>query len=449
MKYQDKVKNLYEEIRNNFYLCRDDLNIGNDKFNSSLLFGVLTELNRGRQILFGEYGGGKTTSAEYLHSLFNNLPIDIVRRAVIRGSPQLTQEKIVGRPDYGKMHQGQEHVVWQHFVLVPQKIVDEFNRIPESSQSMLLDGLDRGEWGYLNEHISQDKQPFFATCNYEDRGNNSLIPPILDRFDVATESKFPGVANAIAISQDYHGAKDAILKNPEISNKIIELLNSGKPYEEIRNSLNDLSGVFRKELKQNGLETLTEQELNEIDSEIGKIALDKDALTYLSFLISELNTHPKFGQKRSNDPINGEEGHYLYNLIEGSGSRREDKSIVRYSQALAWLQDLKEVNLEHMLTVAPYALWHRLRLTDGVASKLKDDSRKDPLLLYAIKTLLGEGTNELPGVKKRFLESRNNYQAVINCIQKNKLEEAKKAAKLYAANGKGHPVFLDLGQELE
>jgi len=449
MKHQDKVKNLYEQIRKDFYLCRDDLTIGNDKFNSSLLFGTLTELNKGKQLLFGEYGGGKTTSAEYLHSLFHNLPIDIVRRVVIRGSPQLTQEKIIGRPNYGRMHQGQEEVVWQHFVLVPQKIVDEFNRIPEANQAIMLDGIDRGEWSYLNEHISQSKQPFFATCNYEDRGNNTLIPPILDRFDIATESKFPGVSNAIAISQDYYDKKDEILRNPGISDEIVNLLNSNKPYKEIRKGLSDISEKFRKELKKKGLETLTEEEFVEISKEIDEIKLDKDAVTYLSFLISELNIHPKYGQKRSNDTISGEEGPYLFNLIEGSGSRREDKSIVRYSQALAWLQNLKEANLEHVLTTAPYSLWHRLRLTEDIVNRLKEDERVDPLELYALKTLLNEGTSELPGVKRRFLESKDNYQTVMNFIQKEKLEEAEKSARMYAANGKGHPIFLDLAQELK
>lgn len=450
MTLQDKVKNMYDAIRTNFYLCRDDLTIENDRFNSSLLFGVLTELNRGKQLLFGEYGGGKTTSAEYLHSLFHGLPIDIVRRAVIRGNPQLTQEKIVGRPDYGRMHQGQEEVVWQHFVLTPPKIVDEFNRIPESNQAMLLDGLDRGEWGYLNEHISQGSQPFFATCNYEDRGSNELIPPILDRFDIATESKFPGVANAISIAYNYHNEKDSLLKDSETSRAVLELLNSKKPYEDIRKGLKEISEKFRGKLRKRGLETLTEEELAEIESQISKVSLDNDAVTYLSFLIAELNQHPKYGQKRSDDPVTGEEGAYLYNLVEGCGSRREDKTMVRYSQALAWLQDSKEAGLEYILTVAPYALWHRLRLTDDAISKLdKKSERKEPFGLYAVRTLVGDGTAEMPGVKKRFLESLANYQTVMNFIQNNELENAEKAAETYFARGKGHPIFLDLIQDLK
>ena len=181
-KLQDKVRGLYDRIGSEFYLSRDDFEANGERFNSVLLMGTLTELNKGNMLLFGEYGGGKTTSAEYLQSVFNGLPLDLVKRVAIRGNPQLTEEKMVGRPHYGKMHQGQEDVVWQHFVLVGPKIFDEFNRIPESNQAVVLNGVDRGEWNYLNDFVSTGPQPFFAICNYADKGNNGLIPPILDQY---------------------------------------------------------------------------------------------------------------------------------------------------------------------------------------------------------------------------------------------------------------------------
>src|SRR3989344_683372 len=274
---QDKVKGLYDRIRSDFYLCRDDLPVGKDKFNSALLFGVLTELNRGNQILFGEYGGGKTTSAEYLNSVFSGLPLDLVKRVALRGNPQLTEEKMVGRPDYGKMHQGKEEVVWQHFVLVGPKIFDEFNRVPESNQAVVLNGVDRGEWNYLNDFISTGRQPFFATCNYADKGNNGLIPPILDRFDVAVESRFPGVANALHISQDYNNDNDRVLRDPALTRKVLTILNSGKPYEEVQKELEGIVEGRRGNLAREGLAGLTDIERARIEAEIKAIPLDRDA----------------------------------------------------------------------------------------------------------------------------------------------------------------------------
>ena len=446
---QDKVKGLYDRIRSDFYLCRDDLPVGKDKFNSALLFGVLTELNRGNQILFGEYGGGKTTSAEYLNSVFSGLPLDLVKRVALRGNPQLTEEKMVGRPDYGKMHQGKEDVVWQHFVLVGPKIFDEFNRVPESNQAVVLNGVDRGEWNYLNDFISTGRQPFFATCNYADKGNNGLIPPILDRFDVAVESRFPGVANALHISQDYNNDNDRVLRDPVLTRKALTILNSGKPYEEVQKELEGIVEGRRGNLAREGLAGLTNKERDGIEAEIKAIPIDRDAEQYFAFLVAEMNTSPKFGQKRSIDPQSAEQGLYLQTAFVGSGSRREEKSLVRYAKSLAWLQGQDSVNLEHLAQVAPYVLWHRVRWTPETESKFRDDDRDDPMDLHITKTLLGDGTGEIPGVKKRFVESQQNYQRVLNLVSEGKLTEALAHAGKYSEKGKGHPIFLDLMRELK
>ena len=359
-KLQSKVRNLYEAIRDNFYLCRDDFKSNGQSFNSALLLGTLTELNRGKMLLFGEYGGGKTTSAEYLNAIFNSLPLELVKRVAIRGNPQLTEEKMVGRPDYGKMHQGKEDVVWQHFALVGPKIFDEFNRLPESNQAVVLNGVDRGDWGYLNDFISTGKQPFFATCNYADRGNNSLIPPILDRFDVAVESKFPGVANVLHIAEDYFNEQEDDLNNPELTAKAVKILNSKGSADEIRKELETIVLEQEGVLKSKGLDILTYEDKERIKQEITDVVLEKEAAQYFSFLVAEINTNAKYGQKRSIDPTTNENGLYLQAAFTGSGSRREEKSIIRYAKSLAWLQESEQVNLEHITQIAPYVLWKKV-----------------------------------------------------------------------------------------
>jgi MoxR-like ATPase len=449
-KLQEKVLGIYDRLGSDFYLGRDDLEVSGESYNSALLFGTLTELNKGNQLLFGEYGGGKTTSAEYLNAVFNSLPLDLVKRIALRGNPQLTEEKMIGRPHYGRMHQGDEKVVWQHFVSVGPKIFDEFNRVPESNQAVVLNGVDRGEWNYLNDFISTGKQPFFATCNYSDKGNNHLIPPILDRFDVAVESKFPGVANAVYIAQDYHNDADAVLRNPALTRQTLAILNSGKSYEETQKELEAIIQEQQDHLQGEGFPILTDHDRAQIEREIRDISFDRDAETYFTFLVSEMNGSPKFGQKRSIDNPRDETQHGLYLQIAfiGSGSRREDKSLVRYAKSLAWLQDHDEVNLDHITNVAPYVLWHRMKWTDETKGKFRDHAREDPEDLYITKTLLGEGTREMPGVKKRFIESHGNYQRVIDLVGHGKVDEALSEAREYWADGKGHPIFLDILKDL-
>src|SRR3989344_1852299 len=149
---QDKVQGLYGRISQDFYLNRDDFEANGVRYNSALLFGTLTELSRGNMLLFGEYGGGKTTSAEYLNAVFNSLPLDLVRAVAIRGNPQETKESIVGNPDYGLMNTGDrewgQKPMWTHWSMIGPKIIDEFPRIPESNQAIVLNIVDRGDISY-------------------------------------------------------------------------------------------------------------------------------------------------------------------------------------------------------------------------------------------------------------------------------------------------------------
>ena len=162
-----------------------------------------------------------------------------------------------------------------------------------------------------------------------------------------------------------------------------------------------------------------------------------------------MNTSPKYGQKRSIDPATPESGLYLHANFVGSGSRREEKSIVRYAKSLAWLQDQGEVNLDHVIQVAPYVLWHRINWTAETENAFRDDDRQDPLDMHITKTLLGDGTNEMPGIKKRLGESQENYQRVIDLAGHGKVDKALQEAREYSADGKGHPIFQDVVKDLE
>ena len=260
MELQSKVLDLYKVIKERFYLGRDDLEVGGDRYNSSLLFGVMTELNSGNQLLFGEYGGGKTTSAEYLHTLFTPLPLDLIKRVKFRANPQTTKEHYVGMPDYGALNKGERKVIWQPFVLVRPKLIDEINRMPEHSQSTVLDGVDTGDWDYMGECIMTGMEALFATLNYEDRGNNSIIPPLMDRFDVATESKYPGVANEDAISEDYFGAKNRILLSRAQTQQALNIMDSGKSAEDIMKELRNVSENYLGELSSRGITAMSEDD---------------------------------------------------------------------------------------------------------------------------------------------------------------------------------------------
>src|SRR5918992_2221827 len=205
-----KIRDIYAFISENLYFSRPDLHIQGQSANSTLLLSLLTALTGGKALIIGEPGLGKTTAAEYVCALVYGFPLSVIWSSVVSGHPEQTEEKIVGRPNLGKLSQGEEVVVWSYFARLPVKIVDEINRLPETKQSLILDGVERGKWEYLNQGLINDEFCLFATANYQDQGTNTLVPPLLDRFDVVVESKHPGANLASIIGQS--SARENLLR---------------------------------------------------------------------------------------------------------------------------------------------------------------------------------------------------------------------------------------------
>ncbi len=128
--YQRKVQDVYRFISENLYFNRPDIEIKGERYNSALLFGILTAIYGGKELIIGEPGLGKTTSAEYIGCLIYRYPLGTIWGGEISGHPEQTEEKIVGRPHLGELNRGNEVVVWSNFVQIPVKIVDEINRLP-------------------------------------------------------------------------------------------------------------------------------------------------------------------------------------------------------------------------------------------------------------------------------------------------------------------------------
>src|SRR4029077_12413772 len=60
------------------------------------------------------------------------------------------------------------------------------------------------------------------TANYQDQGTNTLVPPLLDRFDIVVESKHPGANIAAMIGQS--SAREHLLRHPDSEGAFLEAL---------------------------------------------------------------------------------------------------------------------------------------------------------------------------------------------------------------------------------
>ena len=353
---------------------------------SALLMSLLTGLCQGKELIIGEPGLGKTTSAEYVCALLYRFPLGTIWASEVPGHPEQTEEKIIGRPDLGKLNQGEEVVIWSYFALLPIKIVDEINRLPETKQSMILDGVDRGNWEYLNDAIINREYCLFATANYQDRGTNTIIAPLIDRFDVMVESKHPGANLAFHIGAQ--NSRSLELRHEELEEAFRCILSKRLPYGERIERIEELCDRFGKALaNESGIQTLSRTDRQAIRSQKNEIPLDLDSNAFLRLVISELSFCHRFGQKRSNEGC--EEGchftGYLCNTVRNCISNRFPISVGNFSKALAWLLGDKEVSIEHLRALLPFILVHRIQWKEETVAQREKEARSDPLDIYMAK----------------------------------------------------------------
>ena len=436
MLLQEKVLNLYRLIRGEFYRCREDLVVEGRQFSSTLLLEIIGFLNRVCTILFGDYGQGKTTSAELIGSIMAGLPYPVVVLSEVRGAPEITEEKLIAIVDLGKLQQGEVVVIWSPFVRSPVHIVDEITRIPEIKQSMLLEGIRTGRWLYLGQILEMGRTPLFATANFEDLtgGSFQLIPALMDRFVLGLDASYPGVKESLGIALDPD--LEAKLAQAGLFDYVEEAsaLLTAKGYD--RKALTEFSESFKSHLEDHGWTPLYKAELEQAEREIQRMPLSERAVRFMGFLTSTLNFCCRSGQKRS--ARFGEEGaggrecpkdcrfyRAPCSLVIGGGSRRQERDIVQTARALAWLLGAGEVGVEHIRICTPFCLWHRRGFSQTLVKKAATAQRRHgyPLKLEAAFTFAEE-------LHREFVEMHD----FIEYLHENE-EDLKRQAQLDGAQG--------------
>jgi len=433
---RQKVRDIYGFIQNNLYLNRPDMRVGEESFNSALLFSLLTALNRGKELIIGEPGLGKTTSAEYVGAMIYRLPLGLIWASEVSGHPEQTEEKIIGRPDLGRLNQGEEVVVWSYLAQLPIKIIDEINRLPETKQSMILDGVDRGNWEYLNDVIINEEFCLFATANYQDRGTNTLIAPLIDRFDVMVEPRHPGanMAYLIGMKERYEN----VLRRPQYERRFQEILLKRQDYHDKMKGIEKLCDRFGEHMdKEFQVKMLSRGEREQIRGSIQELPLDLDANAFLRTGIAELSFCYKYGQKRTDEHC-GEGCHYtgyLCHRIKNCISNRFPISVRTYAQALAWLLGDEAVGVEHIKAVMPYTLAHRLQWKEEYIAQKQGDERRDPFQIHMARETVNE-------IYRRYNEQSHLIKNALSVAY-----QARSGEDLEPIEG-DHPIYAEIKRDL-
>jgi len=435
---QEKALRICDYISNNLFFSSPDLNIGKNKFNSQLLLSLLTSINKGKQLSVGEPGDGKTTVAEYLLGFIYGIPQKVMVSSSIKGSDELTIEKIIGRLNFGELNKGNEKVHWSLFVALEPKIFDEFNKTRPDKQNLVLEGLDRGNFGYLNEMIPTGDYSLFANSNPNDPGGYPLNQAVKNRFAIQVPFDQPNGNDYRLIRHHMIGKRrklnEYILNDSKIENEMYAVLKSDEPYEHKIQKMQVLQDQFKRIIEEKtGLELITSQELEQARESISNIKISPEADMLYDVLRAELTSCMKFGKKRVNEKCYS--GCHYKDFMCGkktnSDSARNQRAEIAYSQALAWLLGDTEIEVKHIKTLEPYFLWHQIDFTPEYVKKFEEDERTEPILLYVAK----QATSEMVD---RFLGIKGEQCDAINLLKKNQIDEVKQIAKKV-----GHPVIYD------
>lgn len=348
-------------------------------------------VDRGTMMLFGGHGGGKTTLSKYLGQIFCQLSKEQIEDCILRGHPQLTEEKILGSLDFAQMlgkkelTKGKIDVVWNEFVESKWKIIDEINRLSPYAQNILLSLLAEGSVKYHNQSMIVPPFTLYATLNPKDNANEELSLPFRDRF-----------ALALPITMPDYDSFSTIGKRDKMNQQRLE-------------------------------DYLRDLELTDLQEDIKQIPYTDDAEIFINYIIASYRLCER-ASKESNDSLSVDKGlcenchmnvqEKVCCKIKQPLSVRVKEDLYRYGKALAWFLGYPKVTLELIVILAPYMIWHRSLLSKRYAASLIDvwkDSNKTKNADNFITNINLEGTRgiivmiqkEFEGVKhilKKFEE---------------------------------------------
>jgi MoxR-like ATPase len=286
-------------------------------------------------LLVGGHGGGKTTLAKLLGRMMTGKSLDEVENGILRGHPQLTEEKMIATLKPGPlMKDGVEVVVWRSFVTGFWKIIDEVNRLTPHAQNILLSLLAEGELKYYDEIKQCEEYCLYATLNPADAGTFEIGPPFLDRFGIAVPITMPTVNDLeliLASRDDRLFGYDELWQVPAV---------------------------------------LSEEDLLTIWNLADKVTVSPEASEFMRSVVREFGACIRADKSQSTgltietglcDGCHFNTAKSVCNKVIIPLSVRAAKDLNRYSKAAAWLVGATEVSVEIVKSLAPLVFWHRTR----------------------------------------------------------------------------------------
>jgi MoxR-like ATPase len=316
-------------------------------YSSFVLLPLLNLMTSRRMVFLGAPGRGKTSMASLI-ALLAGAPLDVIRRNIQHGHPQLTVQDLLGHPLPHDLLEaraaGDIRVAWRQWVGLRVKIIDEYNRIPTKTQSALLSLMAEGYAEMYEQVVHAGRSAWFLTAN-DDLGGGTfpVIDALKDRIDLVVRCA------------PFHSQHLAVLA---------ERIATARSAEEFVPA--DL--VFGPD------------ELDRADAEVRVLPVPADVLDLLGFFLGQLDfcrrasdrleymnkdtlhlSGRRVGHVCTEDcPLDKHEN--LCSQTENGVSPRSFQAVVHFAKALAYFRGRPAVGVEDVRQVLPWVLFDKLKL---------------------------------------------------------------------------------------
>ena len=327
-------------------------------YSSYVLLPLLTFAVRGRCLLVGGPGRGKTASA-LLMGVLAGYPVRDVRRAMQHGHPQLTVADLFGTPLLRDLVSAERlsdvDVAWRSWLGMRVKIVDEYNRIPTRTQAALLTLLADGYVEVFDQVYETGDSAWYLTAN-DDAGGGTyqVVDALKDRIDV--------VVQALPFNNRFLGRLVA------------------RAEQRVRPEESVPAGVV-----------FSEAEHASLHEQVRAVALPLPVRRRLEFFASQFELAERAGvqfEYRTKDTVRlaGADPHLLLAADTGRDhnsdvgaqtlaglSVRALQSLVAYAKALAYFRGRGSVGLDDLRAVLPFVLHDKLPQDPDAAALAGED----------------------------------------------------------------------------
>lgn len=310
-------------------------------YSSFVLIPLLNLVTRGKCLIVGGPGRGKTATSVLMGLLAGYTKTDVMR-AIQHGQPQMTISDLLGHPLPADMVKAEStddiRIAWRKWLSMRIKIIDEYNRIPTRTQSALLTVLADNYAEIFDQIYECPDAAWYLTAN-DDAGGGTyeVIEALKDRIDV--------VIRALHFNTRFI---DELQRRIELKYRPEDMIPEDIIFTE--EEIDQINKKIRAVKISTGIRKRIEFFCRQFEF-FEPASTKMEYMTKDTAKLSGLDMRTLYGKETGKDKIK-DLGTQTHNGL----SVRKIMTLLTYTKAIAYFRGMDEVELEDVRQILPFVL---------------------------------------------------------------------------------------------